>query len=95
MGRDRPDNESFHLGGPIPVRRADVEWRHSLSAEAVHRHHSPAGLLWGLKAETRYFGLRENKHTTLLLTSGAFAPHFPSPAFGVDHHSTYMRQWLN
>jgi FMN-dependent NADH-azoreductase len=56
--------------------------------------HQP-GLLWGLEAETGYFGLLKDKHATLILTSGAFAPHFPSPAFGVDHHSTYMRDWLN
>jgi FMN-dependent NADH-azoreductase len=30
-----------------------------------------------------------------VLTSGAFAQHFPSPAFGLDHHSTYLRDWLN
>jgi FMN-dependent NADH-azoreductase len=48
-----------------------------------------------LKPETGYFGLLENKHATLVLTSGAFAPTSPSPAFGVDHQSTYLRAWLN
>ena len=31
----------------------------------------------------------------LALTSGAYGPSMPSPAFGVDHHSTYLRDWLN
>ena len=31
----------------------------------------------------------------LALTSGAYAPSMPSPAFGIDHHSTYLRSWLN
>jgi FMN-dependent NADH-azoreductase len=31
----------------------------------------------------------------LALTSGAFGPSMPSPAFGIDHHSTYLRDWLN
>ena len=45
--------------------------------------------------ETGYIGLLEGKKAYLALTSGAFAPSMPSPAFGVDHHSTYLRSWLN
>ena len=56
--------------------------------------HQP-GLLWGLKPETGYFGLLKNKHATLVLTAGAYSPTAPSPAFGLDHHSTYLRAWLN
>jgi len=56
--------------------------------------HQP-GLLWGLKPESGYFGLLENKHATLVLTAGVYATSFPSPAFGVDHQSTYLRAWLN
>ena len=56
--------------------------------------HQP-GLLFGLKPDTGYFGLLGGKHATLALTSGAFAQRLPSPAFGVDHHSTFLRDWLN
>ena len=56
--------------------------------------HQP-GLLWGLKPESGYFGLLQNKHATLVLTAGAYSPSVPSPAFGVDHHSSYLRDWLN
>jgi FMN-dependent NADH-azoreductase len=56
--------------------------------------HQP-GLLWGIDPQTGYFGLLRNKHATLVLTSGAYARHFPPPSFGVDHHSTYLRDWLN
>ena len=56
--------------------------------------HQP-GLLWGLRAESGYFGLLKNKHATLVLTAGAYSPSAPSPAFGLDHHSTYLRDWLN
>ena len=56
--------------------------------------HQPS-LLWGLKPETGYFGLLENKHATLVLTAGAYADSRPSPAFGVDHQSTYLKAWLN
>jgi FMN-dependent NADH-azoreductase len=30
-----------------------------------------------------------------VLTPGAYATNFLSPAFGVDHQSTYLRAWLN
>lgn len=56
--------------------------------------HQP-GLLWGLKPETGYFGLLKDKHATLVLTAGAYSPTAPSPAFGLDYHSTYLRAWLN
>lgn len=56
--------------------------------------HQP-GLLFGLKPETGYFGLLQDKHATLVLTSGAYSQSFPAPAYGVDHHSTYLRSWLN
>jgi FMN-dependent NADH-azoreductase len=42
-----------------------------------------------------YFGLLKDKHATLVMTSGAYADDRPSPAWGVDHQSTYMRAWLN
>ena len=56
--------------------------------------HQP-GLLWGLKPDTGYFGLLKDKHATLVLTAGAFSPSASSPAFGMDHHSSYLRDWLN
>jgi FMN-dependent NADH-azoreductase len=56
--------------------------------------HQP-GLLWGLKPESGYFGLLKHKHATLVLTAGAYSPSAPSPAFGMDHHSSYLRDWLN
>jgi len=56
--------------------------------------HQP-GLLWGLDPQTGYFGLLENKTAVLSLTSGAYGPDMPSPAFGVDHQSSYLRFWLN
>jgi FMN-dependent NADH-azoreductase len=56
--------------------------------------HQP-GLLWGLDPAKGYFGLLENKRAVLSLTSGAFAPEMPQPAFGVDYQSTYLKFWLN
>lgn len=56
--------------------------------------HQP-GLLFGLEPSTGYFGLLKNKKAVLAYTSGAFGPSMPSPAYGVDSQSTYMRAWLN
>jgi FMN-dependent NADH-azoreductase len=75
----------------VPMWNLGVPYRLKQYIDIIHQ----PGLLFGLKPETGYFGLLENKHATLVLTSGAFAPSFPSPAYGVDHHSTYLRAWLN
>jgi FMN-dependent NADH-azoreductase len=55
--------------------------------------HQP-GLLWRLDPQTGYHGLLTGKRAVLAPTSGAFGPAMPSPAFGVDYHSTYLRAWL-
>ena len=75
----------------VPMWNGGIPYRLKQYIDVIHQ----PGLLWGLKPETGYFGLLENKHATLVLTSGAYAQHFPSPAFGVDHQSTYLRDWLN
>ena len=75
----------------VPMWNGGVPYRLKQYIDIIHQ----PGLLFGLKPETGYFGLLRNKHATLVLTSGAFAPNLPSPAFGVDHHSTYLRSWLN
>ena len=75
----------------VPMWNSGVPYRLKQYIDVIHQ----PGLLWGLKPESGYFGLLENKHATLVLTSGAYAASFPSPAFGVDHHATYLRAWLN
>lgn len=72
-------------------------WNHGIPYRLKHYIdliHQP-GLLWGFDPATGIFGLLENKHATLALTSGVYAQGVASPAFGVDHHSTYLRAWLN
>ena len=56
--------------------------------------HQP-GLLFGLDPATGYFGLLKDKQATVVYTSGAFAQSMPSPAYGIDHQSSYMTAWLN
>ena len=75
----------------VPMWNGGIPYRLKHYIDIIHQ----PGLLWGLTPDTGYFGLLQNKHATLVLTSGAYAQHFPSPAFGVDHHSTYLRDWLN
>jgi len=74
-----------------PMWNGGIPYRLKHYIDLIHQ----PGLLWGLNPQTGYCGLLKDKHATLALTSGAYAPHFPSPAFGVDHHSTYLRDWLN
>jgi FMN-dependent NADH-azoreductase len=75
----------------VPMWNGGIPYRLKLYIDIIHQ----PGLLWGLDAKTGYFGLLKSKHATLMLTSGAYAREFPSPAFGEDHHSTYMYAWLN
>lgn len=75
----------------VPMWNGTIPYRLKHYIDIIHQ----PGLLWGLKPDTGYFGLLENKHATLVLTAGAYADSRPSPAFGVDHQSTYLKAWLN
>lgn len=75
----------------IPMWNGGVPYRLKQYIDIIHQ----PGLLFGLDPAKGYFGLLKNKKATLVLTSGAFSQAAPSPAFGVDHHASYMRDWLN
>ena len=75
----------------VPMWNGGIPYRLKQYIDVIHQ----PGLLWGLDPKTGYLGLLKNKKAVLALTSGAFGPSMPSPAFGVDHHSTYLRDWLN
>jgi FMN-dependent NADH-azoreductase len=73
-----------------PMWNGGIPYRLKQYIDVIHQ----PGLLWGLDPQTGYFGLLANKKAVLALTSGAYGPSMPSPAFGVDHHSTYLWAWL-
>lgn len=75
----------------VPMWNGGIPYRLKQYIDVIHQ----PGLLWGLDPTTGYFGLLKDKKAVVVLTSGAFGPSMPSPAFGVDHHSTYLRDWLN
>ena len=75
----------------VPMWNGGIPYRLKQYIDIIHQ----PGLLFGLKPEIGYFGLLKHKHATLVLTSGAYSPASLSPAFGVDHHSIYLRDWLN
>ena len=75
----------------VPMWNGTIPYRLKQYIDIIHQ----PSLLWGLRPETGYFGLLEKKHATLVLTAGAYADSRPSPAFGVDHQSTYLKAWLN
>lgn len=74
-----------------PMWNGGIPYRLKQYIDVIHQ----PGLLWGLDPQTGYYGLLKNKKAVLALTSGAYGPSMPSPAFGIDHHSTYLRDWLN
>ena len=75
----------------VPMWNGGIPYRLKQYIDVIHQ----PGLLWGLDPQTGYFGLLKNKKAVLALTSGAYGQSMPSPAFGIDHHSTYLRAWLN
>ncbi|MBI3676475.1 MAG: NAD(P)H-dependent oxidoreductase [Proteobacteria bacterium] len=75
----------------VPMWNGGIPYRLKHYIDLIHQ----PGLLFGLEPSTGYFGLLKNKKAIIALTSGAYSPTAPSPAYGVDHHSTYLRSWLN
>ena len=74
----------------VPMWNGGIPYRLKQYIDIIHQ----PGLLFGMNPETGYFGLLKDKKATLVYTSGAYAPGVP-PTFGTDHHSTYLRAWLN
>jgi FMN-dependent NADH-azoreductase len=74
-----------------PMWNSGIPYKLKQYIDVIHQ----PGLLWGLDPKTGYFGLLKDKKAVLSLTAGAFGPLQPSPAFGIDHQSTYLKDWLN
>lgn len=74
----------------VPMWNGGVPYRLKHYIDVIHQ----PGLLWGLDPTMGYFGLLKNKRAVLALTSGAFNPELTTMAFGVDHHASYLRFWL-
>ena len=75
----------------VPMWNGGVPYKLKQYIDIIHQ----PGLTFGFSAETGYFGLLANKRATIVYTSGAFSMDLPSPAFGTDHQSTYLKAWLN
>lgn len=75
----------------VPMWNGGIPYRLKQYIDIIHQ----PGLLFGLSPEAGYNGLLADKHATVVLTAGAYAENFPSPQFGIDHQSTYLRAWLN
>lgn len=74
----------------VPMWNGGIPYKLKHFIDVVHQ----PGLLFGLDPASGYFGLLSDKKAYLALTSGAYSPAAPSPAFGTDHHSTYLKAWL-
>ena len=75
----------------VPMWNGGIPYKLKQYIDIIHQ----PGLLFGLDPATGYFGLLKDKQATVVYTSGAYGPAMPSPAFGIDHQSTYMTAWLN
>ena len=75
----------------VPMWNGGIPYRLKQYIDIIHQ----PGLMFSLDPATGYVGLLKNKRATLVYTSGAYSRTAPTPEFGVDHHSTYLRSWLN
>lgn len=75
----------------VPMWNGGIPYKLKQYIDVIHQ----PGLTFGFDPNKGYFGLLKGKKATVVYTSGAFAQGFPSPDFGVDHQSTYLRSWLN
>lgn len=75
----------------VPMWNGGIPYRLKQYIDLIHQ----PGLLFGFEPSTGYFGLLKDKTAVLALTSAVFSLAMPSPAFGTDHHSTYLKAWLN
>lgn len=74
-----------------PMWNGSIPYKFKQYIDLIHQ----PGLLWGLDPEKGYQGMLQNKRAVLALTSGAYGPNMPSPAFGIDHQDSYLTFWLN
>lgn len=75
----------------VPMWNGGIPYKLKQFIDIVHQ----PGLTFGFDPASGYFGLLQNKRAVIVYTSGAFSQDFTSPAFGVDHQSTYLNAWLN
>ena len=73
----------------VPMWNSGIPYRLKLYIDII----TQPGLLFGFDPVAGYSGLLKGKRATVIYTSGVYAPGVP-PAFGTDHHSTYMDDWL-
>lgn len=75
----------------VPMWNGGIPYKLKQLIDIIHQ----PGLTFGFDPASGYFGLLQNKRAVIVYTSGAYSQAFPSPAFGVDHQSTYLTAWLN
>jgi FMN-dependent NADH-azoreductase len=73
----------------VPMWNGGIPYRLKHYIDIVHQ----PGLTWTLDPQRGYIGLLTGKHATLALTSGVYSQGV-AKEFGVDHHSTYLHDWL-
>lgn len=83
------------LFGSNPVVRHAPRYAPTGHPDGTNRPNPPPKNYTTTHTASAELTLLKDKHATLALTSGVYAGHVASPAFGIDHHSAYLRGWLN
>jgi FMN-dependent NADH-azoreductase len=73
----------------VPMWNGGIPWSLKLFIDVV----TQPGVAFSFDPATGYTGLLGGRRAVVAYTSRVYAPHV-SPAFGVDHQSTYFDWWL-
>ena len=92
-GRPPSARSAGSLRRLLPVQRPDVESRHPLRTQAVHRRGQPARNGLRLRPGRGYTGLLTGKRAVVVYTSAVYGPERPA-AFGTDFQAPYLKNWL-
>jgi len=74
----------------VPMWNGGLPWPLKQLIDTV----TQPGVAFGFDPATGYHGLLTGHRAVAVYTSHVFSPGV-APAFGVDHHSTYLRWWLD
>lgn len=73
----------------VPMWNGGIPWALKLFVDVV----TQPGIAFRFDPKAGYSGLLGGRRAVTIYTSRVYAPNVP-PAFGVDHHSSYLRWWL-
>lgn len=93
VGAGAGDRRAAARGTALGARGADVELRAAVALKQLIDTVTQPGVAFDFDPAAGYRGLLGGRRAVPIYTSQVYSPGVP-PAFGVDHHSTYLGWWF-